>query len=307
VAASRQAFADAERRLFAHYGLECESRSLALGDPAVSIGVRECGAGDPVLFIHGSGMCGATWAPVIASLPDRRSIAIDLPGFGLSDRYSYSGRPLRAHAVAQLTSTLDALGLERAALVGTSLGSMWALCLALDAPERVTSVVGIGMPAVALPGVSGDPFFTLLTIPGLGRVAARVAPTPKSAKAIRRGMKGVFGQPALDRTPDELCEVIAAGMGMPGWREAMWTHLNVAMRFGRARPENNLNDDELRSIAVPVLFIWGEDDLYGGPEIGRRAAALIPNGRLEVVPGKHAPFLDDPERCAALITQSVPA
>ena len=161
------------------------------------------------------------------------------------------------------------------------------------------------MPAVALPGIRGDPFFTLLTTPVLGRIASRVIPAPKSAKAVRRAMKGVIGQAALDRTPDEFCQVVAAGMRMPGWREAMWTHLNLALRFGRGRPENNLTDDELRSIAAPVQFIWGQDDVYGGPEIGRGAAALIPDGRLEVMPGNHAPFLDDPERCAALIRQSV--
>jgi pimeloyl-ACP methyl ester carboxylesterase len=301
----RQTFADAERRLFARLRLDVESRTLALSDPAVSIGVRESGAGDPVVLVHGSGMSGPTWAPVMAHLADCRSIAIDLPGFGLSDPYSYSGRSLRQHAVAQLTSVLDALDLERASFVGTSLGGMWALCLALDAPERVRAVVSIGMPAVALPGLRGDPFFTLLTIPGLGRVASRVAPTPTSAKAVRRATKGVIGQAALDRTPDEFCDVVSAGMRMPGWREAMWTHLNLALRFGRARPENSLADDELRSIAVPVLFIWGEDDVYGGPEIGRRAAALIPDGRLEVMPGNHAPFLDDPRRCAALIRHAV--
>src|SRR4051812_3641212 len=76
------------------------------------------------------------WAPVMAHLAGCRSIAIDLPGFGLSDPYSYSGRPLRAHADAQLTSVLDALALDRAVLVGTSLGGMWVLCLAVDAPER---------------------------------------------------------------------------------------------------------------------------------------------------------------------------
>jgi pimeloyl-ACP methyl ester carboxylesterase len=302
-----QVLEEAERRLFAHYGLPYESRLVGLSDPAVSISVRESGTGDPVVFIHGSGMSGATWAPVLAYLPDRRSIAIDLPGFGLSDPHSYSGRPLRVHAVAQLTSVLDALGLERAALVGTSLGAMWALCLALEAPERVSAVVGIGMPAVALPGVRGDPFFTLMTIPGLGRIAARVLPVPKSVKAARRAMKGVVGQAALDRTPDELFEVVSAGMRMPGWREAMWTHLNLAMRFGRGRPENVLTDEELRSIAAPVLFIWGQDDVYGGPEIGRRAAALMPDARLEVMPGNHAPFLDDPQRCAALIGRALAA
>jgi pimeloyl-ACP methyl ester carboxylesterase len=301
----QELFADAERRLFAAYGLDCHSSRLALADPAVSIGVREFGAGDPVVFIHGSGMSGATWAPVIGHLPACRAIAIDLPGFGSSDPYSYSGRPLRAHAIAQLTSVLDALGLERAALVGTSLGGMWALCLAVDAPERVRAVANIGMPAVALPGVRGDPFFTLLTIPGIGRIASRVMPAPKSAKAVRRAMKGVIGQAALDRTPDEFCDVVSAGMRVPGWRDAMWTHLNLALRFGRGRPENHLSDDDLRSIAAPVRFIWGQDDVYGGPEIGRRAAELIPGARLDVMPGNHAPFLDDPERCAGVIAEAV--
>jgi pimeloyl-ACP methyl ester carboxylesterase len=299
-----EAFEAAERRLFDHYGPAAERRSLTLTDPAVRIGVRETGAGAPVLFVHGSGMSGATWAPVLAHLPDRRSIAIDLPGFGRSDPYAYSGRSLRAHAVAQLTSVLDALELERAPLVGTSLGAMWALCLALDKPERVSAVVAIGMPAVALPGIRGDPFFTLMTIPGLGRLASRVLPAPASAKATRRGMKGVIGRTALDRTPDVFFDVVSAGMRMPAWRNAMWTHLNLALRFGRGRPENALTDAELRAIVAPVQFIWGRDDPYGGPEIGERAAAMIPRARIAVVPGKHAPFLDDPERCAVLIREA---
>jgi pimeloyl-ACP methyl ester carboxylesterase len=118
-------------------------------------------------------------------------------------------------------------------------------------------------------------------------------------------MKGVVGQAAIDRTPDEFCDVVAAGMPMPGWRDAMWTHLNLALRFGRGRPENHLTDDELRSISAPVRLIWGRDDVYGGPAIGQRAAELIPQARLDVMPGNHAPFLDDPERCAALIRDAV--
>lgn len=301
----RATFEDAERRLFDRYELAAESRSLALDDPAVSIGVRETGSGPPVVFVHGSGMSGATWAPVLAHLPDVRAIAIDLPGFGLSDPYSYDGRSLRRHAVAQLTSVLDALGLRQAAFVGTSLGAMWALYFALYAPERVSAVVAIGMPASALPGVRGDPFFTLMTVPGLGRIVARVMRPPKSVRAARMGMKGTVGQAALDRTPDELIEVISAGMQMPGWRQAMWTHLNLVLRFGRGRRENVLTDAELRAIAAPVSFIWGQDDGYGGPEIGRRAADLIPDADLEVIPGRHAPCIDDPQRCAALIRQAV--
>ena len=83
----------------------------------------------------------------------------------------------------------------------------------------------------------------------------------------------------------------------------MWTHLNLAMRAGRPRPENFLREDELRRIEAPVVFIWGDHDVYGGPEIGRRAVGLMPNARLETIPGVHAPFLDDPELCARVVRE----
>jgi pimeloyl-ACP methyl ester carboxylesterase len=73
------------------------------------------------------------------------------------------------------------------------------------------------------------------------------------------------------------------------------------MRLGRPRPENFLSEAELRQLAMPVLMIWGDEDPYGGPQLGRDANALIPNGRLEVIPGRHAPFPDDPERCGTWI------
>jgi pimeloyl-ACP methyl ester carboxylesterase len=293
-------FATAGRRLFERYGVPYERRSLRLADPALDVSVLEAGAGQPVLFVHGSGMSAATWAPLLAHLPDRHAIALDLPGFGHSDPYSYTGRSLREHAVAQLTSVLDALGLDRVPIVGTSLGAMWAMSLALDAPGRVGAVVALGMPAVALPGVRADPFFSIMTTPVLGRLVSH-APGPRSAAATRKATARVLGGRALERTPDEFFDVVRTGIAQSGWGRAMWSHLNLALRLGRGRPENVLADDELRSIATPVLFIWGDGDVYGGPEIGRRAVGLMPDARLEVIRGGHAPFLDDPERCAELI------
>ena len=298
--AARLRFEDAERRLYAEYGLVPESRRLALADPALGVRVLEAGAGEPVVVVHGSGMSASTWAPLLAHLGTRRTLAVALPGFGLSDPHDYSGRPLRRHAVAQLSSLLDALELERAAFVGTSLGAMWSLCLALEAPERVSAVVGLGVPAVALAGMRGDPYFRAMTTPGLRQLVARL-PAPPSVAATRRASAKVMGRHALDRLPDSFFEVVRAGMRMPGWKQAMRTHLNLALRSGRARPENVFTDDELRSLAVPIQLIWGNGDVYGGPEIAERAVALMPDARLEVLHGGHAPFLDEPEQCAALI------
>jgi pimeloyl-ACP methyl ester carboxylesterase len=295
--------ADAERRIFDRYGIAPERRVLRLADPPLEVHALEHGSGAPVLLVHGSGMSAATWAPVLAELPDRRAIAFDLPGFGRSAPYSYTGRPLREHAVAQLSSVLDALGLERAAIAGTSLGGMWGLAMAMTKPERVSAVISLGMPAVAFPGVRRDPFFTILTTPVLGRLAKH-APTPKSARAARKAMAKVLGERALERTPDEYFDVVRLGMAQPAWPAAMRTHLNLALRVGRPRPENAFTDDELRSITTPVWQLWGDGDVYGGPDIGRRAAELMPNARIEVIRGGHAPFLDDPGRCAELIREA---
>jgi pimeloyl-ACP methyl ester carboxylesterase len=297
----------AEDALFARYGAgPPRRRMLRLADPALNVRVLESGEGPPVVFVHGSGMNAGTWAPMLAHLPGRRAVALDLPGFGGSDPHSYSGRTLREHAVAQLTSSLDALGLESAPIVGTSLGGMWALSLALATPQRVTAIVSLGMPAVVLPGLRSDPFFRVMTVPVLGRLASR-APTPRNAAAARKAMARVMGPGATESAPDEFYEVVRLGMAGPGWGEAMWTHLNLALRAGRQRPENIFTDEELRSIATPTRFIWGDGDVYGGPEVGRRAAGLMPHAELEVITGGHAPFLDEPERCAQIVLEATAA
>ena len=273
---------------------------MRLADPPVAVRVLEAGDGPPLVLVHGSGMSASTWAPLLPYLADAPSDRLRPARVRPQRRVRLRGRSLRAHAVAQLTSLLDALGLERVPIVGTSLGGMWALCLALDAPDRVAALASLGVPAVALPGMHGDPFFTALSTPGLRQLAARIR-SPNVATTRRSLARGVIGPRAAERAPDGFFEVVHEGMRQPGFRTAMLSHMWLAMRLGRPRPENFLSDAELRQLTVPVLMIWGDEDPYGGPEIGRRACALLPDARLEVIPGRHAPFLDDPERCGALI------
>jgi len=232
----RRALQEAERRLFDRFGIAVESRDVRLADPPLRVRVLESGTGPPLILIHGSGMTAATWAPLMPHLSGRRLLALDLPGFGLSDPYDYSGRPLRSHAVAQLRSLLDALELEQADIVGTSLGGMWALNLAAAHPRRVRAVVSIGAPAVALPGTRRDPMFTMITTPGIGGLAVRLRP-PTTGSA-RRGLVRALGKAAVARTPDEWFEVTRLSMGVPGWSRAMRSHMCLALRVGRPRPEN---------------------------------------------------------------------
>ena len=101
----------------------------------------EAGQGPPVLAVHGLGGTKGSFLPTLAALADRfRVIAMDLPGFGDSDKpigAAYDPR-FFARAVVDL---LDALELERAHLVGNSLGGRVALELGLREPERVRRLV----------------------------------------------------------------------------------------------------------------------------------------------------------------------
>jgi pimeloyl-ACP methyl ester carboxylesterase len=141
------AYLDAESRVFRHFGLTPTVRPLALTQPPLRLRVAEVGRGEPVPFLHGGGLCTAHGAPLVAHLPGVRSLMLDAPG--TADTVDFRSVDLRRWFDAMLIGCLDVLGLETVPVVGHSLGAMFALWLALASPERVRSVVAIGVPAVA--------------------------------------------------------------------------------------------------------------------------------------------------------------
>jgi pimeloyl-ACP methyl ester carboxylesterase len=112
-------------------------RFRTVGTRRARLSTTQAGVGPPVLAIHGLGATKGSFLPTLAALSDRfRVVALDLPGFGDSDKpigASYDPR-FFAGAVVDL---LDALDLDRVDLIGNSLGGRVALEVALRAPERV--------------------------------------------------------------------------------------------------------------------------------------------------------------------------
>src|SRR5207248_6435452 len=102
---------------------------------SVRLSTMEAGSGEPVVAIHGLGATKGSFLPTVAALAPRfRVIALDLPGFGDSDKpvgARYDARYF-ATAVVQL---LDGLDLDRAQVIGNSLGGRVALELGLRAPD----------------------------------------------------------------------------------------------------------------------------------------------------------------------------
>ena len=117
----------------------------------------EAGAGPPVVLVHGSGpgvTAYANWRLTIPDLaPHFRVLAPDMAGFGFSDKPDVVAN--MARWVGQLTGFLDALGIERASVVGNSFGGGIGIRLAVDHPDRVDRLVLMGSVGISFPITEG--------------------------------------------------------------------------------------------------------------------------------------------------------
>jgi pimeloyl-ACP methyl ester carboxylesterase len=106
-----------------------------------TVSYREAGAGPAVCLLHGIGNQSGSWVRQLAALAPRfRTIAWDAPGYGESDRLGPES-PTAADYARSLGAFLDALEIDRAVLVGSSLGALMAGAFAATRPERVAGLV----------------------------------------------------------------------------------------------------------------------------------------------------------------------
>ncbi len=297
---------DAEGRLFARYDVSVTEHLLHLKveGSALRVRVLETGSGPPVMLLHPATLFAAHWAPMLPHIPNRRLLCVDFPGHGLSDGVDYRNHDPRSHTVAMLRQLLSELGLGAVPMVGNSLGGMAALWLAVDEPSLVPQVVIFGVPALALPGVRPSLILSLLTVPGINRLLLSLPSSPNRSRGL---LKAPLGRAAWAQTPQEVFEIHDLASRRPEFALTLSTMLQTASRWFSPRPHIVLADSELAGLHQPVRFIWGENDMFGGPEIGERAAELMQDAAIAIYPGGHHPQLDDPKRCGRSISEFLTA
>jgi 2-succinyl-6-hydroxy-2,4-cyclohexadiene-1-carboxylate synthase len=108
----------------------------------IALNVEERGAGQPLLLLHGFTGSAQSWSSLMERLAQqRRVLAVDLIGHGLSDAPADPARYTMEHATADLLALMDALAVDTLDLLGYSLGGRVALHLALAAPQRMRRLV----------------------------------------------------------------------------------------------------------------------------------------------------------------------
>lgn len=295
-------FTTLQDELLEFYGVDAKSRHVGLVRPAMQAHVLEAGSGEPIVLLHGGDGEAVNWAPTLTHLQKWAHVfAVDRPGFGLSDAFDYRGVDLRSHAEDFVVSLLDALHLDSAILVGGSMGGFFTLAASLKHPDRVKALVLVGY-AVGMTRDLPFPLRLICGVPGLAKLFMKGRPTIEAQKKQYRQMFHVDPE----RVPTLYFETRIAGINLPSSQGGptgipTWAVLLPRVANLRGIRREVYLGDELAAVRAPTLMMMGEHDMTT-TEIAKRALRKIPNSRFEFLPGLgHFPFLEDPERTAALI------
>ncbi len=245
----------------------------------------ERGDGPPLVLVHGFLGSTANFDDVIERLaPYRRVVALDLPGFGYSDRPLDIDLSLTAMAEL-LSAALDRLGIERAAVLGHSMGGVIAMRLAAAHPERVERLILVAAPAP-------DEMHRLPLYPLLRPVLpVAVALTLANLSRLRRSLRNLTYDPAF--ITDERWQVYTRPSRLRGSAHALIKLLGDVHRDVPLDPAG---------IHTRTLLLWGEADTAVPLRVAHRLHALLPDARLEVVPqAGHLVLEEQPDVSATAI------
>jgi 3-oxoadipate enol-lactonase len=249
------------------------------------VGYDDAGQGRPVLFVHGFPHHRKLWAPQVRALAGHsRAIAVDLPGFGESDMPEKFA--IDAWATG-LNRFLDALELERAIIVGLSMGGYVALAFWRLHHERVHALVLADTRAGADTDEGKQKRRETIEL------ARHEGPT-----AVARALlPGMVGKSTREREPS-----VVATM------RAMLESASVDSIVGASEAMLNRPDatNVLPTIDVPTLIIVGEEDVLTPPKESRAIHAAISGSRLEIIPAAgHVSNIERPAAFNHVLTEFI--
>ena len=233
----------------------------------------------PIVLLHGSGIDDAalSWKHAIEHLAEelgRRVYALDWPGYGESD--APDGKMTTEYYVGVLSAFLDALGIDRAALVGVSMGGAAALGVALGRPELVERLVLVDSYGLrdAVPGGVGS--YLLANTPFANAFGRQFAAASTDATRLAVG-EFVHDPGGLS---DEFVAEVNERLREPGAGDAFFSFMRDEFRPNGVRTDYS---DRLGELSMPTLLIHGAQDSLVPPEWSAVAADAIPGAHLELI------------------------
>jgi pimeloyl-ACP methyl ester carboxylesterase len=244
------------------------------------------GVGEPIVLIHGYGAGMWVWEKQMDALSKNYQVfALDLLGHGFSDRPKIQYTP--ETYVRSLKCFMEAVGIEKAVLIGNSMGGGIAWGMAVSFPERVKKLILIdAAPPDVLDQVQNDSFRMLVEAKGLP-----LFPYLLIASRNRGSIRGVLEECVSNRSliTREITDRAFQLLRITGTTWALtstFRHATEALRF----------KEPLSLIPHPTLVIWGEQDLIFPVTVGEKLHRVIPRSVLRTIPQSgHIPMWETPE------------
>lgn len=255
------------------------------------------GTAEWVVFVHGFGASAFSWREVAPRLEGYRTVALDLHGFGWSQRPPGIAPYTREGQIALILAVMDRLGAERFHLVGHSYGGALSIALAEEHPERLQSLVLVN---AAHPDYLEDRRTALALFQAPLTFYLRLwALRPR---LVRRGLERSMVDDAL--VTDELVREYLDRLRVEGAPEA-YRGLTAPVPAKELPPllrESARDPVELEEVPVPTLVVWGQADPLITVRQGREATDHIPCHRFVVLPDVgHMPMEEAPVALAEVI------
>lgn len=270
------------------------------------VNIIETGEGPTLVLLHGTGSYSPFFLPLLKRLNGIHAICPDRPGQGLSDLMDIPTNRYRETAVDWVDNLLYSLNENDVALLGHSMGGLWALWYALAHPDRVRQLILIGPPQ--LPGTRTPFPYRIIATPVFGELLKKFS--PPSPKSVLHFASFMGEQESISKHPEMIKLLVASGRNS----ETSGTDLAEGRRIispfalisrSGFRGKMRVRPEELQKLCIPTMLVWGENEPLGDTNVAREVSTMIQNCQLEIMPGGHAPWLGSPQVLAKLITNFV--
>jgi pimeloyl-ACP methyl ester carboxylesterase len=286
-------YADGDDSTWMEVDWPAMTRRVEVDGREVSV-VDSGGDGPPLLWLHGLGGIWQNWLLNIpAFMGSHRCVAIDLPGFGQSEP------PAGEISIHNFAKTVDRvcqlMELECPVVIGNSMGGFVGAELAVSFPTRVAKLVLISAAGLSTEYLAREPLlaaaraFAVLT----AHTGLRGSPVVKRARLRRLALQAIVRYP--ERLSVPLTTELVAGANAPGFLSAFDAVMGYSFR------------DKLERIEVPVLIVWGRNDMLVPVQDAEMFEHLIGDNARAVIfeDTGHLAMLERPSRFNELVSSFI--
>lgn len=241
----------------------------------------------PIVLVHGTAASLHTWEGWTSELrKTRRVIRFDLPGFGLTGPNAANDYSIEVY-VRFVTALLDKLGVQRFVIAGNSLGGEVAWAVAQALPQRVDRLILVDAAGYRIESMSIPLGFRMAGTPGLRSLMANILPPGVIEKSVRN----VYGDPS--RVTPELVALYTDITRREGNRAALRKRLSQ---------RDTGREQDIKSLKLPTLILWGGQDRLIPPAYAQRFATDIAGSKLVMFDALgHVPQEEDPVATLAAV------